>query len=247
MPLYAFANGVTVLNADNMNQLLALQNFQLIYDGNPRQDFTGVGGVENSIASYNYCAVIFGSPTITTIGRVALELDKDGVGADVVVQLRKDMDVNTGAMGALLKQVVIPREFIPLIKGWVSVPMGLSNLATGTGYYLVIQKAGDSNNKIDIIGTPDAFTYSFRRSGASGAWQMMSNHLHAVIYDGGEEGDLRHCIYGDVGFTTLEYDAFGQVSKVYRYLPPEGGSSGGIRNVQTFTWEGECLKGGTVG
>ena len=33
MVLYAFKDGVTVLNETNLNQLFSLQNFRLIYEG----------------------------------------------------------------------------------------------------------------------------------------------------------------------------------------------------------------------
>jgi hypothetical protein len=63
----------------------------------------------------------------------------------------------------------------------------------------------------------------------------------------GESGDLKHGIYGENGYTTVEYDVNGQVSKVYRYLPPADGPTGGVRDIQTYIWAGEYLKSGVVG
>ena len=69
MSLYAFKNGVTVLNEDNLNSLLSLQPFQLIYEGAKCDGKEGAGVVENSIADYSYCAR-FTLVSSTEIGRV---------------------------------------------------------------------------------------------------------------------------------------------------------------------------------
>jgi len=61
----------------------------------------------------------------------------------------------------------------------------------------------------------------------------------------GESGELVHSIYAGTGYTTVEYS--GEIiSKVYRYLPPADGPTGGIRDVMTFNWSGEYIKGGDV-
>ena len=86
MTIHAFKDGLTILNQDNLNSLLALQPFQLIYEGVQRDAKTGSGVVENSIADYSYCAR-FQLWESTTIGRVELHLDKDGAGADLIVQI----------------------------------------------------------------------------------------------------------------------------------------------------------------
>jgi len=242
--LYAFKDGVTVINQDNMNQLLALQDFALIYEGTERDSKTGSGVTENSIANYSYCArfTLTGS---TEIGRVELELDRDGDGADLVVQIRSGMNPAAGVAGTLLKEVVVPKEFIPTSKVYWSVPIGLSGLTSGGQYWLVVVRNGDTTNKLDWIGetTQDASYPAYQRAGDSGAWTVR-NALHFKVFSG-ESGELKHSIYAGTGYTTVEY-AGETVSKVYRYLPPADGPEGGIRDVITYSWSGEYLVGGDV-
>ena len=244
MTLYAFKDGVTVINQDNMNQLLALQDFALIYEGTERDSKTGSGVTENSIANYSYCArfTLTGS---TEIGRVELELDRDGDGADLVVQIRSGMNPAAGVAGTLLKEVVVPKEFIPTSKVYWSVPIGLSGLTSGGQYWLVVLRAGDSVNKLDWIGetSQDVSYPAYQRAGDSGVWTAR-NALHFKVFSGAS-GELKHSIYAGTGYTTVEYS--GEiVSKVYRYLPPADGPEGGIRDVMTYSWSGEYLRGGTL-
>jgi len=241
--LHAFKDGV-VLNEDNLNSLLALQPFQLIYEGTQRDAKTGAGVSENSIADYSYCArfTLTGS---TEIGRVELELDRDGDGADLVVEIRSGMDPANGDDGTLLKQVVVPKEFISTTKAYWSVPIGLSGLTSGGQYWLAVQRNGDNTNKLDWVGeaAQDASYPAYYRAGDSGAWTA-NNALHFRVLSG-ESGELVHSIYAGTGYTTVEYS--GEIiSKVYRYLPPADGPNGGIRDVITYTWTGEYLTGGDV-
>jgi len=244
MTLNAFKDGKTLLNQDNLNQMLALQPFQLIYEGTQRDAKTGSGVVENSIADYSYCArfTLTGS---TGIGRVELELDRDGLGADLVVQIREGMDPAAGADGTLLKEVVVPKEFIPETKAYWSIPIGLSGLTSGGQYWLVVVRNGDATNKLDWVGeaAQDANYPAYYRAGESGAWTP-NNALHFRVLSG-ETGELIHSIYAGTGYTTVEYS--GEiVGKVYRYLPPGDGPGGGIRDVVTYSWVGEYLVGGGV-
>ena len=244
MTLHAFKNGLTILNQDNLNSLLSLQPFQLIYEGVQRDAKTGSGVTENSIANYSYCArfTLTGS---TEIGRVELELDRDGDGADLVVQIRSGMNPAAGVAGTLLKEVVVPKEFIPTSKVYWSVPIGLSGLTSGAQYWLVVVRAGDATNKLDWIGetTQDASYPAYQRAGDSGAWTVR-NALHFKVFSG-ESGELKHSIYAGTGYTTVEYS--GEIiSKVYRYLPPADGPEGGIRDIITYTWSGEYLVSGVV-
>ncbi len=232
------------MNQDNLNSLLSLQPFQLIYEGTARAAKTGSGVVENSIADYSYCTrfTLTGS---TEISRVELELDRDGLGADLIVQIRSGMNPGGGLDGTLLKQVVVPKEFVPDPKAYWSVPIGLSGLASGGQYWLVVQRNGDAVNKVDWIGesSQDANLPAYYRAGTSGAWTV-SNALHFKVLSG-ESGELIHSIYAGTGYTTVIYS--GEIiSKVYRYLPPADGPEGGIRDVLTFGWSGEYLKGGTM-
>ena len=244
MTLYAFKNGLTILNQDNLNTLLSLQPFQLIYEGAQRDGKTGSGVSENNLANYSYCTrfTLTGS---TEIGRVELELDRDGLGADLVVQIRSGMDPAAGTDGTLLKQVVVPKEFIPDPKAYWSVPINLTGLTSGGTYWLVVIKAGDSTNHLDWIGetAQDASYPAYYRAGDSGAWTA-NNALHFRVLSG-ETGELVHSIYAGTGYTTVEYS--GEIiSKVYRYLPPADGPDGGIRDVLTYNWSGEYLTGGDV-
>lgn len=244
MTIHAFKDGLTILNQDNLNSLLALQPFQLIYEGTQRDAKTGSGVVENSIADYSYCArfTLTGS---TEIGRVELHLDKDGTGADLIVQIRQGMNPGGGVDGTLLKQVVVPKEFIAETAAYWSVPIGLSGLTSGGQYWLVVLRAGDSVNKLDWIGetSQDVSYPAYQRAGDSGVWTAR-NALHFKVFSGAS-GDLKHSIYAGTGYTTVEYS--GEIiSKVYRYLPPADGPTGGIRDVITYTWTGEYLTGGTL-
>lgn len=244
MTLHAFKAGVTVLDEATMNSLLSLQPFQLIYEGTQRAGKIGGGVEENSIAEYSYCTrfTLSGS---TEISRIELELDKDGTGADLIVQIRQGMNPAAGIDGTLLKQVVVPKEFIPETKTYWSVPIGLSGLTSGGQYWLVVVRNGDATNKLDWIGetTQDASYPAYQRAGDSGAWTVR-NALHFKVMSG-ESGELVHSIYAGTGYTTVEYS--GEIiSKVYRYLPPADSADGGIRDVMTFNWSGEYIKGGDV-
>lgn len=243
MAINAWKDGETIINEENMNAFLSLQPFQLIYDGTQRVAKTGVGVVENDIASHSYCSrfVLTGSKEIS---RVELEIDRDGAGADLIVQIRHGMSPATGVDGTLLKQVAVPKEFIPDPKGWWSIPIELSGLTSGGQYWLVVLRGGDATNHNDWIGenTTDASYPSYRRVGGSGNWTT-NNALHFKIFSGAS-GELIHGIYGD-GHTTIEYDGE-LISKIYRYLPPADTHEGGVRDIMTFNWAGEYLKGGDV-
>lgn len=255
----AFKDGITPINAATMNSLISLQPFRLIYFGSQRDFKTGTGVTENNLALNNYC-IRFTLTGSTEISRITLRLDKDGTGADIIAQIRSGMNPTAGVDGTLLKEVVIPKEFIPTTAAIISVPIDLTGLTSGGTYWLVLVKAGDSENKIDIIGeaAEDTNHPVYYRVGDSGAWTA-NNAVHFAVYSG-ESGELIHGIYGAsgvgggtegaegveyAGYTTIEYS--GEViSKVYRYLPPSDGAAGGIRDVLTYVWSGEYLKGGEM-
>lgn len=242
--MHAFKDGVTVLNEDNLNQMLSLQPFQLIYEGTERDAKVGSGVEENNVANYNFCArfTLTGS---TEIGRVEIEVDKDGDGADLVVQIRSGMNLAAGVDGTLIKEVVIPKEFIPATAAYWSVPIGLTELTEDGTYWLVVLQAGDAVNHLDWVGeaAQDANYPAYSRNGSSGAWTA-NNALHLKVFSG-ESGELVHSIYAGTGYTTIEYDSE-IISKVYRYLPPADGPAGGIRDIITYTWSGEYLVGGMI-
>jgi len=236
MTLHAFKDGLTIINQANLNSLLALQPFQLIYEGTQRDAKMGSGIVENSIANYSYCTrfTLTGS---TEIGRVELELDRDNLGADLVVQIRSGMDPANGNDGTLLKQVVVPKEFIAETAAYWSVPIGLSGLVSGGQYWLVVQQAGDSANKLDWIGeaAQDGSYPAYRRAGTSGAWTA-NNALHFRVFSG-VSGMVRHVIEGENALTTIDYTD-GLPSKLYSYIPPSDGPAGGVRDVLNITYSG---------
>lgn len=242
----AFKDGLTPFNAAVMNSLISLQPFRLIYEGTQRDGKSGSGVAENSLAEKNYCIrfILTGS---TEIGRVVLKLDKDGDGADVTIQIRSGMNPAAGTDGTLLKEMVLPKEFIPATAANVSIPIGLTGLTSGGTYWLVVKRGGDASNKADIIGeaNQDASHPAYYRAGDSGAWTA-NNAFHFAVYSG-ESGELVHGIYGasGAGYTTVEYS--GEViSNVYRYLPPADGAAGGIRDALAYVWSGEYLKGGEM-
>lgn len=244
MTLHAFKDGLTILNQDNLNSLLSLQPFQLIYEGAQRDAKTGSGVVENNLANYSFCTrfTLTGS---TEIGRVELEVDRDGLGADLVVQIRSGMNPAAQITGTLLKEVVVPKEFIPETKAYWSVPIGLSGLTSGGQYWLVVRRAGDAVNHLDWIGetAQDANYPAYQEYPIENIW-VPCNALHFRVFSG-ESGELKHSIYAGTGYTTVEYS--GEiVSKVYRYLPPADGPEGGIRDVMTYSWSGEYLIRGDV-
>ncbi len=240
MTIYAFKDGLTILNQDNLNTLLSLQPFQLIYEGTQRAGKIGGGVVENSIAEYSYCTrfTLSGS---TEISRVELELDRDGAGADLIVQIRQGMDPASGVDGTLLKQVVVPKEFIPETKTYWSVPIGLSGLSSGGQYWLVVLRNGDATNKVDWMGETmqDASYPAYQRAGNSGVWAVR-NALHFKLFSG-EQGRLVHTIYSGTVFTTIVYDSLGRVSKEYRYCPSPDGDVG-IRDVLAFIYDSATSK-----
>lgn len=241
--MHAFKNG-EIIDESSMNQMLALQPFVLLYEGTQRDAKTGAGVVENSLANYHYCArfTLTGS---TEIGRIELEIDKDDTGADLVVEVRSGMVPASGNDGTLLKEIVVPKEFIPTSRTYWSIPVGLTGLTSGGQYWLVVVRAGDATNKLDWVGesSQDVNYPAYYRAGDSGAWTL-GNALHFRVFSG-VSGELKHGIYAGTGYTTVEYS--GEViSKVYRYLPPEDGPDGGIRDVLTYNWSGEYLVGGDV-
>lgn len=242
--LNAFKDGLTILNQDNLNSLLALQPFQLIYEGGQRAGQTGSGVVENNIAEHSYCTrfVLTGS---TEIGRVELEIDRDGSGADLVIQIRTGMDPANGVDGTILKQVVVPKEFIPDPKAYWSVPIGLAGLTSGGAYWLVVLRAGDADNHLDWMGeaSQDGSYPAFRRAGDTGTW-IATYAPHFKIFSG-TNSKVVHEVYGTNGYVTITYS--GDVpTKQYFYIPPGDGSAGGIRNILTLSYIDGVLTGGVL-
>jgi hypothetical protein len=236
MTLYAFKNGVTPFEESRMNPLLALQPFFIAYEGAQRAAKTGSGVLENSIASYSYCTR-FTLTGATEIGRVELEIDKDGNGADLIVQIRSGMTPASGADGTLLKETIIPKEWIALSPEYISVPIGLTGLTSGGQYWLVVVRNGDSTNKLDWVGetTQDASYPAYQRAADAGAWSVR-NALHFKVFSG-VSGLPVHIVEGGTVITTVKYTS-GLPSALYTYIPPEDGPDGGVRDILTISYSG---------
>ena len=243
MTLHAFKNGLTILNQDNLNSLLALQPFQLIYEGTQRAGKTGSGVNEASIAEYSYCTR-FALSGSTEISRVELEVDRDGDGADLILQIRSGMNPAAGDDGTLLKQVVVPKEFIPTTKAYWSIPVGLTGLTSGGQYWLVVKRNGDAVNKVDWIGetAQDASHPAYYRAGDSGAWTA-ENAIHFKVFSG-ESGKIVHTIEGENGVIWLTYN--GDMYDTMRMYLPDAVGGAGIRQIITFSYSGGLLKKGVV-
>lgn len=224
------------ITAAGWNELMAMQDFSLIYEGTLIDSVTGSGTTENSIADYSYLAA-FTLTGVTTIGRVEIELDKDGSGADVTVQI-------LNSLLETLKTVIIPKEFIPNPKGYVSVPIGLTGLTSGGTYYIHVDQAGDSTNKVDWVGEASAGSHTTYRTTTEGADPTWGNALHFKVY-AGNTGDLIHGIYGTNLVETYIYTGE-DLTTIWRYCPPSDGAAGGIRDIITITFDGDYLTGGAV-
>ena len=233
MTLNAWKNNVSVLNETNLNATLSLQDFLLLYEGAVVDSEAGSGVTENSIADYAYIAT-FTLTGVTELSRVELELDKDGSGADVTVTI-------LNSMLEALKTVVIPKEFIPLTKGWVSVPIGLTGLTAGGTYYIGVDKAGDATNKVDWIGEASVGTHTcYRTDPINGAVEI--NALHFKVYSG-NSGDIIHGIYGTNLVETYIYTGE-DLTTIWRYCPPPDGAVGGIRDIISLVYDGDYLTAG---
>lgn len=225
------------ITAASWNELMAMQDFKLIYEGTEIDAEDGAGVTENSIASYTYLTA-FVLTGVTTIGRIELELDKDGTGADVTVQLYN-------ALLELLKEIVVPKEFIPATKAYVSIPIGLSGLTAGATYYIGVPQAGDATNKVDWIGEAAPGSHmTIRSTKGGGADPDWSDALHFRVYSG-NTGDLIHGIYGTNLVETYIYTGE-DLTTIWRYCPPSDGAAGGIRDIITITFDGDYLTDGTV-
>lgn len=240
----AFKGGETVLDEATLNNLLlSSPDFALIYEGAVKNSFTGSGVFEFDLVSYSYAIKIVTTGT-SEISRIVLELVKHGEGTDVHLQFRGTNYLPDGSNdGALLKTVVIPKEHIPVAKSWWSIPVDLTGLTAGAGYWVIIPKTGDGENHVHLHGenSQNGAYPVYRRVGLSGAWEL-ANSAHFYIYSG-ESGELLHAMYGPA-YETLEFDANQIPIKCYRYIPPASGPEGGIRGIYPITWSGEYLKRG---
>ncbi|MBC9786730.1 hypothetical protein H1S01_20105, partial [Heliobacterium chlorum] len=232
MPIInAFKSGISVIDEATMNSILSLQPFSLIYDGTQVDGKTGTGVTQFDNASYDM-AIYFTALNVTEISRIELDVFKAGNGADVTVEIRSGLVTDGSTDGTLLQKMVLPAEFIPTTKAYVSIPFDLTGLTSGARYWLVIRKNGDAMNYFRLNGeaATDANYPCYYRTG-TGVWAS-TTATHFKIFSG-ESGELKHGMYGD-GFTTIEFSGE-MIRKMYRYLPPAGTTQGGIRDVLTYT------------
>ena len=243
--MYAFSNS-TQISPDNMNELVSIQPFSILYEGTEVDTKTDGTAYEYAVADYNF-AVRFTATGVTTITRLELEIATDGAGQDLTVEIRgSDFNPDGSNEGTLLKTVVVPKEFLPASAAYWQIPLNLSGLVAGTNYWIIVKKVGDATNHFHIHhnGSADASHPTYYRSGnSSGTWYE-GYAIHFKAYSG-TAGVPLHEISGTNGYTTLEYSA-GIPSKIYFYLPPSDGAAGGVRDIMTLAYTGGILTGGSV-
>lgn len=226
MALYAFKNGLTVLDEVTLNSLLAAQPSVLIFDGTQVDAKTGSGVTNNDLSLYTFAAR-FTLTGQTTIGRVELELTKAGAGADLTLEIRNNTFNPDGTNdGVLLKSITFPAKIFPTSPAYISLPVDLSGLTAGAQYWLRVNKAGDATNKLLWRGeaAQDAAYPVYYRSGTSGAWTA-GNALHFKVFAATAETYLlKHSIWETNGKTLVEYNADGTIAYIWRWLPAADGT-----------------------
>lgn len=240
MALFAAKAGKTVIDENLINSLFSLQEFYLIYDGTQIDAVTGAGITEYEVDDYSF-AIRFRLNNTNEIGRVEFDLRRVGDGADLVVAVYQDFDPS-GQEGTLLIERLMPREFLPDTRAWVSVPIGLDGLLPDAYYWLVVRQAGDQNNHVRLYGenNQDAVHPVYRRVGTSGPWTP-ENAIHFRVF-AGAVGDIRHGIYGFTGLTWVEYEGE-TIARIRRYLPTADDTTG-IRETLTLEMDGDLIKRG---
>ena len=244
----AFKDGVTTINYTTMNELLALQDFTLIYEGIIDDYMVDSGTTENLVADYNYAIMMHTGTGITTINRIELDVAIDGTGQDLVIEIRDSaFKVDGSAEGNILKTVTIPKEFLPASQAFVKIPINLTGLTALTEYWLIVKNAGDATNHTHIYSKgslKNAAHACYKRVGDSGAWTTLSDSIRFSCFQG-NSGDLIHAIYGTNMVETYIYTGE-DLTSVYRYLPPSDGAAGGIRDIIDLTFDGDYLTEGAV-
>lgn len=225
MVLFAAKNGVTVLDEVFINSILSAQNSTLIFDGTQVDGKTGAGVTDNNLSLNTYIAK-FTLTGQTTIARVEFEIAKSNTGADLTLEIRSTFNPDGSSDGVLLKSITFPANIFPASAAYLSLPVDLSGLTAGDYYWLRVNKAGDSTNKLLWRGeaSQDASYPAYYRSGASGSWTA-GNALHFKSF-ANTAGTylLRHGIWGANGKTLLEYNGNGTINYIWRWLPASDGS-----------------------
>jgi len=224
--LYAFKNGVTVLDEVTLNALISAQPSVLIWDGTQVDAKEGSGTVNNDLSLNTYMAR-FKLSGQSTIGRVELELFKVGAGADLILEIRDDtFNPNGSDDGALLKSIVFPAKIFNTSPTYISLPIDLSGLTPGAYYWLRVNKNGDAVNHLSWRGeaVQDTDYPVYYRETTEGAWTP-GNALHFRVF-ANTPGTylLKHTIWGINGKTLIEYNANGTINYIWRWLPAADGS-----------------------
>lgn len=239
--LYSFTGDISVIDESTMNELLTQQSFNLAVRGAAVITSGGAGASEYTLSDYYY-AMQFTLTATTTIGRIELEVDSDGNGADLVVELRDSAFSTTGSSdGVLLISRTVPHEFIDTTASTISIPICLE-LTAGT-YWIIANKGGDAVNDVELIGEASANgSYPVaRRAGTSGAWTTGQNQIHFTIYNNDSvagDAQLVHEIYSDTALTNNFYDVDGYLSSQQRYIKAVDNSTG-IRETMTYTLDSD--------
>lgn len=243
--MYAFKNDLLFTEV-NLNDLLSPQSFSLIYSGGATQDsYEGTGAAAYSLADHNYIAQIVDWDIFDVLawasagnkGRLELKLDKDYQGADLTVQIRDSaFNPDGSSAGALVKEIVIPKEFLPASAEWYSIPL---DFTLGMDYWILCKKAGDGWNKVKWTGDAAANPAqpAYYRTGDSGAWTEAAALTYRIILNGDEK--LLHELAGTNGLATYKY-AGDLLTKGYFYLPS------GL-NLLSVNQAGCCEDGSTTG
>lgn len=226
MTLWAFRNGISVLDEQTLNAIISAQPSVLLFDGTQANACTGTGVTDNDLSLNTYIAR-FTLTGQTTVGRVELELTKAGVGADLTLEIRDNTFLPDGTNdGVLLKQIKFPAKIFPTAAAYISLPVDLSGLTAGAYYWLRVNKAGDATNRLLWRGEPaaDAAYPVYYRSGTSGAWTA-GNALHFKVF-AATAGTylLKHGVWGQNGKTLLEYNANDTINYLWRWLPASDGT-----------------------
>lgn len=245
MAITAAKNGITTLDENWLNAIISAQPSVLLFDGTQADARTGTGVTDNDL-SLNTYIVRFTSVGQTTIGRVELELTKAGAGADLTLEIRDNTFNPDGTNdGVLLKSITFPAKIFPTSPAYISLPVDLSGLTAGAYYWLRVNKAGDSVNKLLWRGeaVQDASYPVYYRSGTSGTWTA-GNALHFKVF-ANTPGTyvLKHGIWGSNGKTLIEYNADGTIAYIWRWLPASDGSWQIVdRLVPTYDANGVAVK-----
>ncbi len=241
--MHAFKDGVSIINEANLNELLTVQPFTLLYTGSLIDSKTGNGVFTNDVSLNSY-AFRFTATGVSAMSRLELDLDADGIGQDMTIEVRgSNFDPAGSTDGTLLKTVVVPKEFLPSSHGYWYVPLNLMGLTAGANYWIIIKKCGDATNHFNLVGesSQDAAHPCYYRAASSGVWTG-NNALHFKMYSG-NTGVPIHEIYGTNGYITILYSS-GVPSTEYLYLPPSDGAAGGIRKKINYTYNAGILTGG---